>query len=276
MKLVEFVPGVIFILEIVLAILFYFLSVKYYRYVLFLNDIPTARIRSAPQGYVELVGKARFLTASPLYVPDLLIPCVWYECEYRTGQGDKSLVVNKRTDQSFFVDDGTGTCRIDPFYIKFITRNSMDNSIKNSTGLVWARWICVDEKVHVYGNFTSLYVDYRKQESDLKKSRLKKLKSNRKQLMNYDSDKDGNISPEEWDEARRQVDKEVDKYITEKQNAHKENLTENVLRPPDDEHLPYLVSAYKELTITRRYKIYSLGYMLGGLVLSYLFLRHLI
>ena len=279
MNLIDVVPAVTAALEAILVLICLYQSFRYYKYVQFLNNIPTARIRSAPQGYVELIGKARPMSASPLYVPDTDIPCVWYEAEYRIGYGDDSQTIYKRADQSFLIDDDTGTCRIDPWNIKFITKNSKKRSLAGSLvetpGLTWVRWIGVGEEVHVYGNYTSLYIDYRKQEQDLKKSRLKKLKNDHERLMKYDKNRDGDISIDEWEEARQDVDEEVDRYIMDKQTTLKDNFYENVLRPPADSHLPYLVSAYRERGIIMRYRIYSGGYFLGGLASLYLCLTHL-
>jgi len=279
MNPIETVSGVIFALETALALFCFYQAVRYYKYVLFLGNIPTARARSASQGYVELIGKARPMSTSPLYVPDMDIPCVWYEYEYKIGQGDDSQTIYKRADQSFLVDDDTGTCRIDPLYIKFITKNSKKRSLTGSlvdySGVTWVRWIEVGEEVHVYGNFTSLYIDYGKQGKDLKKSRLKKLKNDHERLMIYDKNRDGNIGIDEWEEARRDVDEEVDRYIMDKQKTVKDNFYENVLKPPEDKHLPYLVSAYRETGIISRYRIYSGGYLLGGLVFLFICLSHL-
>ncbi len=84
------------------------------------DDIPTAKIRSAPQGYAELYGRAVFSddlwTASPLSGQR----CLWFR--YKVEQRSRDLRGRKgwRTLHSdcsetpFLVVDDTGRCIVDP------------------------------------------------------------------------------------------------------------------------------------------------------------------
>jgi len=246
---------IIIISEIIFAAGGLFLSYRYFKYVQYLKNIPTAKIRSAPQGYVELTGKARPFSSTPYYVPGTGIPCVWFECVYdeRQGSGSKPMMVTIETEQCFLIDDDTGTCRIDPPDIEIITKNS--GGIPGRSG--FTRWIGVGEEVHVFGVIETLHVNYRKQENELKRSRLKALKADRELMMKFDANNDGAIDIEEWESARKQVEQDVDNYIAEKHKQHKHKFVENVLRPPRDAYLPYLLSAYSELPVIRRYKLIS-------------------
>jgi hypothetical protein len=85
--------------------------------------------------------------------------------------------------------------------------------------------------------------------------------------MKFDANKDGEINIEEWETARKQVEKDVDDYINEKHKQHKHKFVENILRPPIDTHLPYLVSAHSELRVIFRYKSISISCFLGFLAI---------
>ncbi len=84
-----------------------------------IEDIPTSRIRSAAQGYVELEGIGELLPGEPILSPLTQTPCAWYRCkvEQRTTLGDKRRWRTVRTylsDGLFVLRDGSGECVVDP------------------------------------------------------------------------------------------------------------------------------------------------------------------
>lgn len=89
-----------------------------------IEDTPTARIRSAPQGYVELEGEARLLPGPPIVAPLTGRRCVWYryrieheEHTYDSKGHSRShwRTVDSGTSEGLFeLDDTTGRCVIDP------------------------------------------------------------------------------------------------------------------------------------------------------------------
>src|SRR5690606_16652826 len=85
-----------------------------------IEDTPTSRIRSAPQGYVELTGFAREVAAAdtPLRGPLTGKPCVWFRYRIERYQRGKRSgwhpVESGASAQWFELDDGSGRCWIDP------------------------------------------------------------------------------------------------------------------------------------------------------------------
>ncbi|MBK1710361.1 GIDE domain-containing protein [Marichromatium gracile] len=82
------------------------------------TDTPTARIRSAAQGQVELQGLAAPHQA-PLLAPLTGAPCLWYRyrIEERRDSGRQQRWVKVEADSSeapFLIDDGSGQCLVDP------------------------------------------------------------------------------------------------------------------------------------------------------------------
>jgi len=234
-----------------------------------LENIPTANIRSAAQGYIELKGRAKPLLNISYTTPFVHKPCVYFEYEYFKGgvtEGDRFI---ERSMNSFLIDDRTGTCRIDPPHINVITRKSKRTRTKLANGMtiVAVRWIEINEKIYVYGDFTTLHVNYHQQASDLFKTKLKLLKSDHELLKKFDLNNDGTIDAKEWTVARAHIKEEVNNYIIEKQKQHKEQAQEHVIKKPNNTSLPFLLSCYEELAIIKRYRLYAFL----GLVLFFYF-----
>ena len=80
-----------------------------------IEDVPTARVRSAPQGYVELAGKAFALDGEPIIAPFSKTQCCWYSYRVeRRGDRGPRPVESGHSDAIFLLRDDTGECVIDP------------------------------------------------------------------------------------------------------------------------------------------------------------------
>ena len=99
----------------------------YLRKARLIEDTPSSRIRSAPQGYVELSGFARADVNGEstnkydgyLMAPLTQKPCVWYRYRIeRYERGDKNsrwrTIESGASEQWFVLDDDSGRCHIDP------------------------------------------------------------------------------------------------------------------------------------------------------------------
>lgn len=91
-------------------------------------DTPTARIRSAPQGYVELSGVAQHHRA-PAVASLTRLPCVWYryriEEERGSGRNKRWVTIEQgEHPEPFLLDDGTGQCLVEPAGATFKCRSA--------------------------------------------------------------------------------------------------------------------------------------------------------
>ncbi len=78
-------------------------------------DTPTARVASAAQGMVELMGRGRALPGRPLLSPMTHLPCLWYRYAlYRRVNDRWQLEARGQSDQPFLLEDDSGVCEIDP------------------------------------------------------------------------------------------------------------------------------------------------------------------
>ena len=88
-----------------------------------IEDTPTSRIRSAAQGYVELVGRGRPLAGTENLAPLTQRPCIWwrYRISRKTKRGGSKrsrdawqTVASGTSALPFQLDDGTGQCIVKP------------------------------------------------------------------------------------------------------------------------------------------------------------------
>src|SRR5436190_14925139 len=94
-------------------------SFRFLRQARLIEDTPTARLRSAPQGYVELEGIARLMDGPPIICPLTSTRCLWWyyrvEEKVRSGKNESWKTIDKKTSDDFFLlEDDTGTCIVNP------------------------------------------------------------------------------------------------------------------------------------------------------------------
>jgi hypothetical protein len=82
-----------------------------------IENTPTSRVRSAAQGYVELVGVGR--SHGENIGPLTGLPCTWWSFaieERRSNGRSRSWFTVRRgvSEMPFYLDDSTGECLIDP------------------------------------------------------------------------------------------------------------------------------------------------------------------
>jgi hypothetical protein len=82
------------------------------------GDTPASRVRSAAQGYVELIGHGLMPADVTNDAPLTHKPCVWwrYKIEQRKGgrSNDWNTIDEGISEAPFILDDGTGQCLVDP------------------------------------------------------------------------------------------------------------------------------------------------------------------
>ena len=88
-----------------------------------IENVPTALVRSAAQGYSELRGMAELMAGDPIRAPASLRVCVWYRYQIEhlaeAGRGQdrrKTWVVVEHgtSDSLFHLTDTSGSCAVDP------------------------------------------------------------------------------------------------------------------------------------------------------------------
>lgn len=244
-----------------------------------MENMPTSRLRSAAQGYLELEGIARLMEGPPIIAPLTKARCVWWrfqvEEKKRRGKSDSWVTIARGTStDSFELNDGTGKCVVDPDGARVIPnhRNRWYGSSETPSttphmGSGWLRamfgkYRYTEERMHQEEPVYALGT-YRTQTGgpdafDEKldvKDLLEKWKHDRKMMAMFDVDKDGSIDAREWEAARRMAKTKVrDEHI---QRAVETPDLHLLAKPRDGR--PYILSGIPQAKLIRRYRLYSAG-----------------
>ena len=271
----------IFVLLLVAsAAAFYFIWRSLHR-ARIIEDMPTARIRSAPQGYVELEGVGRLLEGTPIVGPLTGIHCLWfrYKIEHRETQRDSrghsrstwSTLQSGVSDGLFLLEDETARCIIDPDGAEVIAEDADvwygHHEFPRSgppAGKSWFRFSGGDYRyteerlmpgsVYALGWFNTA----RNAPGDVNTEvavLLRDWKGDQPGLLaRFDRNRDGQIDAHEWDAAREAALQEVIKLRSHRPHAPASNV---LARSPSDRQ-PFLLSAVPQRELAWRYRRRSL------------------
>ncbi len=268
-----------------------------------IEDVPTARVRSAPQGYVELIGIARMMEGEPIVAPLSHTTCCWfqYRVEKRSGK-DWRVVQSGTSDGIFILRDETGDCVIDPEGAEVTTRHkrtwhddghgwgghgvharlpslgkTADMVIEIGGGLLdslggggqyrYTESLVRDgDPLYAIGRFRSLGgADQSSTLRDLTGAVLREWKRQPDTLRErFDSNRDGLIDAGEWERARAVAEREAARGHAE---ILQRDQTHTLVKPTDGRY--YLLSNLEEFDLLRRYRWrmrsgFGLFLLLGG------------
>ena len=253
-------------------------------------DTPTARIRTAPQGYVELEGVARD-QGEPLTAPLTHVPCLWYRFQIeerrRQGRGDKWVTVERGASaRPFLLDDGSGQCLVEPAGARIEPRGrDVWHGPERSPGRRRAQGgmlfgfihlpiglgdrfrfteerITAGEPVYLLGHFETPRRGP-EEERDLTRSLLRVWKRDPKRMAALDTDGDGTISSAEWDRARQ----EAERLARASEQARGRAPVTPRVRDPGAAGRPFVIATYTQAELLRTLRLRAFGYAAGFLAL---------
>ena len=268
----------------------FFLAFRFLSRARTIEDTPTAKIRSAQQGYVELNGEARSNKDQSIQAPLTGIECCWfrYKIEKR-GQKNWRTLERESSEDLFLLRDNSGDCLIDPKGAAVTPRdrsvwygNSRDPGghrpkrvpVVNSPLLQWGKWLSVDvgfggryryteeriypgDPLYAIGWFKSLdEIDHRRSRSELSRGLLRSWKRDQQGLLaRYDSNSDGKIDPDEWEKVRQAAAQQA-------KQEHELQLQDQVihtLSAPLSRRQPYLLSTLPEYNLVKQARLWAAG-----------------
>jgi hypothetical protein len=251
---------------------------RWWRWARLIEDTPTSRVRSAAQGYVELVGTGRRMAGTPLVAPLSNLPCTWwsYTVERRSRDEDNRsrwTVVSRRvSDGLFYLEDETGRCIVDPDGAEVlpsatdtwhgdtplpVASPAMQRGLRSLGGDYRYR----ESRMH---DGDPLYaIGWFRTESNLQPGAvdaevaalLRQWKRDPATLMQrFDTDGDGTLTLPEWERAREAARAQV----LDERRRHDAEPGVHVLERPVDER-PLLLAAVDADRLTRRYRYYAVA-----------------
>ncbi len=263
-----------------------------------IEDTPTSRIRSAPQGYVELIGAAAMMSGEPVIAPLSGLPCCWWRYRIERKQEEKGWRVTRSetSDSLFLLRDDTGECVIDPdgatispsgrsvwygatptpaagpdrgagtFNIEstvFGLNVSVNNTFVSDYRYT-EETIIPGDPLYAIGLFKSLgEADRQAIRDDMIKERLRQWKADHASLLKrFDRNRDGRIDEQEWELARRSARTEV----MREQMRERDDYTIHTLSDTGSQTRPLLISTREEFAIVRQFRIWA-GSLLAGFFL---------
>ncbi|MGK2953434.1 MAG: hypothetical protein ACSLEZ_13775 [Thiobacillus sp.] len=187
----------------------WYANLKRYRTV---ADTPTSRIASAPQGYIEIVGRGQQPPGATLTSPINNLPCLWYRYRVERKSGDRwEHVESGISHDTFGISDGSGLMLVDPDGAEIMTSRKQ---VSSAGGYRKTEWTLIEgETIYVVGEHVTLggpnaMLD---KKADLV-TLLTEWKADKTTLLaRFDGNRDGEISLDEWARARQAASDEVDR-----------------------------------------------------------------
>jgi len=214
-------------------------------------QLPTSRIASAAQGYVEVVGRGSVDADNLITSPMSGVRCIWYR--YRLYEKDSERKEWNEIDEgvssaTFEIHDGSGPCRIDPDYAEVVgaeVRTTYPDGNKLVEELLHGGIpiYALGELVTLGGAGTALSA--REDVNAL----LASWKADPVALQRrFDLNRDGQVDLQEWELARRLAQKTVER-------EHRELRAQpgvHLVRAPADGRL-FLISSLSPQALRRRF-----------------------
>ena len=271
------------IIFIVVAIYFFYNAARFLNYKRLIVDMPTSRISSAAQGYVELEGTGYLMQGLPIVMPGNQKPCLWYRkiiYEFKNSGKEKvwTKIRDDISDDLFIIKDASGEAVIDPDDA-MVTPSEKRTHYTTNAGRRYKHvdsWIPINSPLHVMGNFKTtggsqgefdMHADVRelirewKQDSNL-------------MLERFDTNNDGEIDLQEWQKVREEA---LEHVLNEHAELRKLPPT-NVIDATHDRRRPFLISAKDQFDIVRRWQMFEylnfvLFFVFGSLAVWFINLR---
>lgn len=253
-----------------------------------IEDTPTAKIRSAAQGYISVSGTAKAIDNDIVIAPLTGQHCLWYhytiERRERDGKHTRWNTIESGTSEKFFaLDDSTGICHVDPRRAEVSAAISQcwqgserrplgpprtSSSVFGLSTLFAQQYryrenrIHAQEWVYVLGSFETLHAPSLAERTAAQtKLLLNTWKQNRDALLaRFDLNRDGEISQQEWERARRAAFQQAQQDVGKETPAPPINT---ISRSPLRDQ-PYLIGTHDPQDIAKKYRRNAIISLVGG------------
>jgi len=256
----------------VIAIIAFIRMARWWSHARMIEDVPTSRVRSASQGYVELVGHARMMDGPVIFSPLSKKSCVWYSYKieekvktYDSNGRSKTywkVVKQETSEELFLLEDETGRCVIDPDDADVITTNKRTwyKRTVSPPRRYTEELILDNEPIYSIGLFKTVANVDRQKHKEQVHHLLREWKNDPNHLLHrFDTNRDGELSLEEWELARLAAQRQVKRELGSMEKL--EQLS--VLKNSPHKNQGFIISTTPEDALISHYKTRALLAMLA-------------
>lgn len=269
-----------------------------------IEDMPTARVRSASQGFTELIGIAH-LENQPLNSPLTATPCLWWSFQIEkyqsSGKSSRWVTVEKKHSEApFFLRDTTGICRIEPHGAEISAKHrkvwygntrqpvsgasSSDGRFSIAGLTIGQRYrytevlIREGDPLYTLGHFeTDKGGQRRASPQVIAGNILRHWKQDFGKLLDqFDHNGDGKLDMQEW----QQVQQAAYRAALEEQKKNATLPQQHSLSKPDDSGLPFIIGTKEQASLVRKFQwqaaAYAGGFLAAGALTTWLINARLI
>ena len=247
-----------------------------------IEDTPTSKIRSAHQGYVELVGFAKAGPEQLLLSGLSQTPCLWYryKIERYESSGKNSSwrsIESKTSEQAFIINDGSGDCYVMPNRAEVSTvrkrswqGNSLHPSKTSGIRLFGQRYryteelLCADDLLYVIGLFETRHPPSPTVMRDAEMTKiLTEWKQDYDKLTDrFDRNGDGEIDLQEWELVRAEALRKAERQ----QRAEGPINPVHTISYSPSRRQPYIIASSEPESLSRRYRWQALALLLVSVI----------
>ena len=226
-----------------------------------IHDLPTSKVASAAQGYVELLGHGELLDGTPVISRLGGRHCCWYHYQIEEEKSDNKweTIDQGSSVAHFLLVDDTGQCVISPEGAEVVTS---EHKSWREGSYRYNEWLVLPSTVlYALGEFVTHSGNVSAQADEREEIRLllDDWKRDQKALNErFDLNRDGTIDIKEWELARLQAAREIRKQRAAQMNNKVEGV--HLLRQPRDKRLFLLANEMPD-ALGRRYLLWSLFHL---------------
>lgn len=245
--------GWLVVLPAIAAISLWAWTANFRRYRL-VDDMPTSQVASAAQGYVELLGRAENHPDIAIIAPLSKRSCCWYQyrLERRTNDNKWLTEDSGESAASFALRDATGACTVDPEGAEVVAARKETWTHGGYRSTEW--WIAEGDTLYALGELrTAAATPTAAERRDDVNQLLADWKRDKPELLRrFDLNRDGAVDMAEWQLARAEAKRQVDRNHEALRNAPPHDRVGR----PNDGRL-FLIANLAPKQLVRRYVIWA-------------------
>lgn len=267
-----------------IAIVCFWFVFYYLKRARLIEDTPTSRIRSAAQGYVEIVGTVFPVKNKMLVSPLAGKECVWYSYKVQKYQssgksGHWTTIEEGASDQRFAIRDDTGCCVVQPEAAEVMTshkrtwygntprpdqadnRNVVLRALNTRRYRYVEKYIYACDVIYALGFFsTSGGGRNIPNLHQMTGKVIREWKQNYNAILKrFDRDGNGEIDLQEWEAVR-----EAAKLEAEKRHRAMTNVPPmNILGRTSDKQQPFILSTFSQKILAKKFRRYAFFNLAG-------------